>query len=176
VCAAKSKSFCLTTDFGRMKEEDEDESRLGSDHPSSFILQVPDASNTPMLRYRLLSACWMLMAGLAMAMNDDVYANGPGPRPPPRRRADQLSNDVAPILKENCYGLPRRQRRARASSDMTTYEKFRNGGDKDTRSRPASGRIATSSNVLKRQGRIAPGRQGKRGAGCHRRKIAIIQQ
>src|SRR5262249_47821933 len=93
-----------------------------------FSIGVPPA----MLRSRLLFSVLYPLLGLAPLL---VTV-----RPAPPSAAAQATvaekgpvsfiNDVAPILKENCFACHDSKKR-KGKLDMTTYEGFRKGGDQD---------------------------------------------
>src|SRR5262245_13823863 len=77
--------------------------------------------------YRLCLLCAAVGAALALLL---LFA-------PQRAAAQQpkgpvsFINDVAPILKENCYACHDAKKR-KGDLDMTTFERFLKGGKKDT--------------------------------------------
>ena len=83
-----------------------------------------------MFRPRACYCVLCAMIGLALAVlylfgsTPAVFAQG-GPKGPV-----SFINDVAPILKENCFACHDSKKR-KGKLDMTTYETFRKGGSKD---------------------------------------------
>src|SRR5215207_11769502 len=74
----------------------------------------------------LCSLLGLLLALLALfATPTAVRAQAPG-----QKRPVSFINDVAPILKENCFDCHDAKKR-KGKLDMTTYEKLRAGGTKE---------------------------------------------
>src|SRR5712692_7120339 len=83
-------------------------------------------------------------------------------------------NDVAPILKENCFACHDAKKR-KGKFDMTTYENFRKGGDHDD---PVAPGKTEESGIIDRltatnNSRMPPKESGDALA---KEKIAVIQQ
>jgi hypothetical protein len=70
--------------------------------------------------------------GLALAVLPLLAPQRAGAQAPPAPATGPVSfiNDVAPILKENCFACHDAKKR-KGKLDMTTYESFRKGGDHD---------------------------------------------
>src|SRR5208282_3737352 len=83
-----------------------------------------------MLRSRLCLCVWCalvaaaLVVGLLCLAPCDAAAAGPGPAPV------SFINEVAPILKENCFAC-HGAKSPKGKLDMTRYEGLRKGGTKD---------------------------------------------
>src|SRR5262245_31140282 len=85
-----------------------------------------------MLRSRLTCAC-VLCAALAMPLAVlFLFAPQRAAAQAPAAPKGPVSfiNDVAPILKENCFACHDAKKR-KGKLDLTTYENFRKGGDRD---------------------------------------------
>src|SRR3954452_1829488 len=76
-----------------------------------------------MTRHRLCILCALLSALAAWLVLGPSSAS-------PQKKPVSFINDVAPILKENCFACHDAKKR-KGKLDMTTYESFRKGGDKD---------------------------------------------
>src|SRR5437667_3170310 len=59
-----------------------------------------------------------------------LFAGAPAARAQAPKGPVSFINDVAPILKENCFACHDAKKR-KGKFDMTTYEGFRKGGDHD---------------------------------------------
>jgi WD40 repeat protein len=83
-------------------------------------------------------------------------------------------NDVAPILKENCFACHDSKKR-KGKFDMTTYEGFRKGGDKADPIAPGKPEESLLIDVLtaKNASRMPPKETGE---ALPKEKIALIQQ
>jgi WD40 repeat protein len=83
-------------------------------------------------------------------------------------------NDVAPILKENCFACHDAKKR-KGKFDMTTYEGFRKGGDHDDPVAPGKPDESYILDVLKASdaSRMPPKESGE---ALPRERIAIIEQ
>ena len=77
--------------------------------------------------------CCLLCAAVALVLALGLLlalpANAPAAEPTGQRPVSFI-NDVAPILKENCFACHDAKKR-KGKLDMTTYENFRKGGDKE---------------------------------------------
>src|SRR2546430_176727 len=74
---------------------------------------------------RLNAGLYVIVGLLALVPLSRATAQPATPRPPV-----SFINDVAPILKENCFACHDSKKR-KGKLDMTTYESLRKGGDKD---------------------------------------------
>jgi hypothetical protein len=83
-------------------------------------------------------------------------------------------NDVAPILKENCFACHDAKKR-KGKFDMTTYENFRKGGDKDDPVAPGKPEDSHILDLLtaKDNSRMPPKDAGD---ALPKEKIAVIEQ
>jgi hypothetical protein len=79
-------------------------------------------------------ACYCILCGAIGMMLALIYLLAPqsvhGQSPPAAKGPVSFIRDVAPILKENCFACHDAKKR-KGKLDMTTYENFRKGGDKD---------------------------------------------
>jgi WD40 repeat protein len=86
-----------------------------------------------MLRSRYFCACF-LCAALAMALAAVLFLLTPqraaAQAAPAAKGPVSFINDVAPILKENCFACHDAKKR-KGKLDMTTFENFRKGGDRE---------------------------------------------
>src|SRR5437016_12265718 len=85
-----------------------------------------------MLRSRYYCAC-VLCAALAAALAVFFFLapQRAGAQPPAAPKGPlSFINDVAPILKENCFACHDAKKR-KGKLDMTTFENFRKGGEHD---------------------------------------------
>lgn len=82
----------------------------------------------PRTRFVLCVLCPVVAAMLALAAL--VLAPAAGQAQPPKKGQVSFINDVAPILQKNCFACHNSKLR-KGKLDMTTYEAFRKGGDKD---------------------------------------------
>ncbi len=78
----------------------------------------------PSIRFSALA--FLLVLGAAWVPHGAARAQGT----PPARHPVSFINDVAPILKENCFACHDAKKR-KGKLDMTTYEGLRKGGTKD---------------------------------------------
>jgi WD40 repeat protein len=83
-------------------------------------------------------------------------------------------NDVAPILKENCFACHDSKKR-KGKLDMTTYESFRKGGDKEDPVAPGKPDESLILDLVTRKGsgRMPPKESGE---ALPPAKIAVIEQ
>jgi hypothetical protein len=82
-----------------------------------------------MLRYHF--CCCLLCAALTLAMALGILLLVPQSVAAPAPKGPvSFINDVAPILKENCFACHDAKKR-KGKFDMSTYESFRKGGDKE---------------------------------------------
>src|SRR5262245_32876089 len=73
--------------------------------------------------------CWLCLAlGLSLAFAL-IFAAAPRANAQPAKPVSFI-NDVAPILKENCFACHDAKKR-KGKLDLTTYESFRKGGAKE---------------------------------------------
>jgi WD40 repeat protein len=81
------------------------------------------------------------LIGLALALLYALLAAPPAAAqaPPAGRKPASFINDIAPILKENCFACHDSKKR-KGKLDMTTYESFRKGGANDDPVEPGSPR------------------------------------
>jgi WD40 repeat protein len=97
--------------------------------PNALRLTFPPWSVLSMLRSHrcFCILCAALAAALALVMlaAQSSHAAEPGPKGPV-----SFINDVAPILKEKCFGC-HGAKNPKGKLDMTRYETFRKGGTKD---------------------------------------------
>src|SRR5947209_9471750 len=118
---------------------------------------------------RALGITLLLFAGFLCRTGPAVAGTQPATRPPV-----SFINDVAPILKENCFACHDSKKR-KGKLDMTTYESLRKGGDKDdpvTPGKPEASfmyQFVSASN----NSRMPPKESGD---GLPKEKIAVIGQ
>src|SRR5258708_4667766 len=95
-------------------------------------------------------------------------------QPPAAKGPVSFVNDVAPILKENCFGCHDAKKR-KGKLDMTTYENFRKGGDKEDPVVPGKPEDSHILDLLtaKDNSRMPPKDSGNALA---KEKIAVIEQ
>jgi hypothetical protein len=82
-------------------------------------------------RYCCCVLCALLGAALALAALFFHPPSAAAQAPPPAKGPLSFINDVAPILKENCYACHDAKKR-KGKLDMTTFETFRKGGNHET--------------------------------------------
>jgi hypothetical protein len=114
--------------------------------------------------------------GLALAVLLLLAPQRAAAQAPAAPAKGQLSfiNDVAPILKENCFACHDAKKR-KGKLDMTTYESFRKGGDHDD---PVAPGKPEESGILDRltasnNSRMPPKESGD---ALPKEKIAVVQQ
>src|SRR5205823_2827096 len=78
-------------------------------------------------RFFMSSVCTALTLALAGMVAQCADA---GQSPKPAKSPTSFINDVAPILKENCFACHDVKKR-KGKFEMTTYETFRKGGTKE---------------------------------------------
>lgn len=83
-----------------------------------------------MLRSRSLFCVFCPLIGLALALLYLFLATPSAMAQPAQKEPVSFIQDVAPILKENCFGCHNPKKKA-GKFDMTTYENFRKGGRND---------------------------------------------
>src|SRR5438067_2264624 len=91
-----------------------------------FLPEIPAMSRS----HRCL--CWLCLAlglSLVLALLRDSTPRAQA-QPTGKKGPVSFINDVAPILKENCFACHDAKKR-KGKFDMTTYENFRKGGDHD---------------------------------------------
>src|SRR5213082_2863388 len=77
--------------------------------------------------------CWLCLAlglALALALLHQSAPRADAQAPAAKKGPISFINDVAPILKENCFACHDAKKR-KGKFDMSTYESFRKGGDKE---------------------------------------------
>src|SRR6266702_305895 len=82
-----------------------------------------------MLRSRYLCCVLCSLIGLTLALLL-LFGTPAGVQAQPPKGPVSFINDVAPILKENCFACHDSKKR-KGKLDMTTFERFRTGGDHD---------------------------------------------
>src|SRR5438046_4711077 len=83
-----------------------------------------------MFRFRH-SCCCILCSLIGLALTWLMFfASPPAASAQPPKGPVSFINDVAPILKENCFACHDSKKR-KGKLDMTTFESFRKGGTKD---------------------------------------------
>ncbi len=98
-----------------------------------------------MIRSRSLFCALCPLFGLALAL---LYLFGvPSLALAQNNKAVSFIKDVAPILKENCFGCHDAKKK-KGKFDMTTYEKFRTGGRNDDPVVPGNPRSSYIMDVL----------------------------
>src|SRR5262245_51142855 len=129
-----------------------------------------------MSRPRCLCILCAALAG-ALALLTLVAAPAPGAAPPPPRSpagAVSFINDVAPILKEYCFGC-HGAKNPKGKLDMTRYDSLRKGGTKDDPIAPGKPDESYLVEVLHASGkkRMPPEDSGDALA---RDKVAVIER
>jgi WD40 repeat protein len=125
------------------------------------------------MRFHLSLVVFCAQIGLASALflvgRSAVHAQAPAPNGPV-----SFINDVAPILKENCFACHDSKKR-KGKLDMTTYESFRKGGDKDD---PVAPGKPDESHIIDRLTEKGPGRMPPKESGeaLPPAKIAVIER
>jgi hypothetical protein len=122
----------------------------------------------------------ILCAALALAAAALLLAPLPAAAQSPAAKATTAKgpvsfiNDVAPILKENCFACHDAKKR-KGKLDMTTYESFRKGGTKDDPVVPGHPEDSVLCDLIgtKDKTRMPPPDSGD---GLPREKIAVIRQ
>jgi WD40 repeat protein len=128
-----------------------------------------------MLRSRF---CWCILCplvGLALALAMLLRApQAAHAQPTPKKAPLSFINDVAPILKENCFACHDSKKR-KGKLDMTTYASLRKGGDKDDPIAPGKPEDSILLDLVKAKG---AGRMPPREAGeaLPKEKVAVIEQ
>jgi hypothetical protein len=81
---------------------------------------------------RLLTCLVCLIVAIPLSLSLVFMAPADAPAQSKKSKKSQVSfiNDVAPILQKNCFACHDSKKR-KGKLDMTTYENFRKGGDKD---------------------------------------------
>jgi len=115
--------------------------------------------------------CAILGIAIAMLLSAPQAANAQAQT---SRGPISFINDVAPILKENCFACHDNKKR-KGKLDMTTYESFRKGGDKEDPIVPGKPDESLVIDLLtgKGAGRMPPKESGEP---LPPTKIAIIEQ
>src|SRR5713101_3719922 len=92
----------------------------------------------------------------------------------PANKPVSFINDVAPILKENCFACHDSKKR-KGKLEMTTYESLRKGGDKDDPITPGKPEESLMYQFISASGssRMPPKDSGD---GLPKEKIAVIGQ
>lgn len=121
------------------------------------------------LCFCVLCAVLGLVVALLLLAPHSVHAQAPAAKGPV-----SFINDVAPILKENCFACHDSKKR-KGKLDMTTYESFRKGGDKDDPIAPGKPDESHILDLLteKGAGRMPPKESGEP---LPPAKIAVIEQ
>jgi WD40 repeat protein len=110
-----------------------------------------------------LALAWLMLLGAAPAAHA---------QPPAKKGPVSFINDVAPILKENCFACHDAKKK-KGKFEMTTYENFRKGGSKDDPIAPGNSRASLIIELLEATG---AGRMPPKDAGdaLSKEKIAVI--
>src|SRR4029078_12126525 len=90
---------------------------------SSHLFAPASRSLIPMLRSR---PCYCILCGVIVALVAYLFLGAPQ-IPSAQPKAVSFINDVAPILKENCFACHDAKKRS-GKYDMTTFEKLMAGG------------------------------------------------
>src|SRR4051812_10890366 len=90
---------------------------------------LPASGVSRMLRPRCCYCVLCALLGAALALAWLLCTPTCAVAQPPQKPVSFI-NDVAPILKENCFACHDAKKR-KGKLDMTRYESFRKGGDKD---------------------------------------------
>src|SRR5436309_15775535 len=108
-----------------------------------------------------LAVAWLLLSGGTPA----AYAQEP-------KAPVSFINDIAPILKENCFAC-HDSKKKKGKFEMTSYENFRKGGSKDDPVVPGSARESLIIDMLTSRGalRMPPKEAGE---ALPKEKIAVI--
>jgi hypothetical protein len=116
----------------------------------------------------LCAAIGLMLVLLLLAAPETAFA-----QPPAKPAAVSFINDVAPILKESCFACHDAKKR-KGKLDMTTYESFRKGGDKDDPIVPGKPEDSLVIDLLtaKNTARMPP----KELDPLPKEKVAVIQQ
>src|SRR5437660_7185617 len=117
-----------------------------------------------MLRFRF---CWCVLFPLLLLAPLETRA-----APPVKKGPVSFINDVAPILKENCFACHDGKKR-KGKLDMTTFASFRKGGSKDDPIEAGKPRESLLIDLLtaKGAGRMPPTEAGER---LPAEKVAVI--
>ena len=123
--------------------------------------------------------CYCLLCyalGLALALAYLLLSPSPASAQPPKKKGPvSFINDVAPILKENCFACHDAKKR-KGKLDMTTFENLRKGGTKEidpfTAGKPDESLIIDVL-TAKDKSRMPPLETGD---GLPKEKIAVIAQ
>src|SRR5262249_45284354 len=86
----------------------------------------------PLLRSHFAFCILCAALGMALILGHSLLASPPAAAQAPTAKADSVSfiNDVAPILKENCFACHDAKKR-KGKFDMSTFESSRKGGRGD---------------------------------------------
>src|SRR5947208_2019692 len=99
---------------------------IPSMHHSCCCICIESPSSRSANASRLNGRLWVVLV-LGLALVDEPRAAA---QAPPSKGPVSFINQVAPILKENCFACHDSKKR-KGKLDMTTYERFRTGGTKD---------------------------------------------
>ncbi len=128
-----------------------------------------------MLRSRLVCACVLCaLLGAALALLLFLTPQRAAAQAPATKGPVSFINDVAPILKENCFACHDAKKR-KGKLDLTTYENLRKGGDHDDPIAPGK---PEDSAILDRLNATNKTRMPPKDSGdpLPKEKIAIIAQ
>src|SRR5262245_21933210 len=100
-----------------------------------------------MLRSRVCHCVLCSMIGLTLALLLLFKAPPATSAQQPKKGPVSFINDVAPILKENCFAC-HDSKKKKGKLDMTTYASFRKGGTKDDPIEPGKPRESVLMHVL----------------------------
>src|SRR5271165_1660915 len=120
----------------------------------------------------------VLCAALALSLALGFLLLAPQPAhaqaPAPPKGPISFINDVAPILKENCFACHDAKKR-KGKMDMTTFASFRKGGDKEDPVTPGKPEESVIIDLITatNDSRMPPRESGE---GLSKEKIAVIQQ
>jgi WD40 repeat protein len=115
----------------------------------------------------------VLALGFAMGFFANAYESADG-SPPALKRSLSFINDVAPILKENCFACHDAKKR-KGKLDMSTFESFRRGGSREDPIVPGKPEESTLMEMLTAtdNSRMPPKEAGE---SLPKEKIAIIEK
>src|SRR5438128_8186025 len=101
-------------------------------------------------------------------------ASAQAQKPDPVQKPVSFIQDVAPILKDNCFACHDAKKK-KGKLDMTTYETFRKGGSKDDPVEPGKPEESTIIDLLTApdSGRMPP---KEAGPPLHKDKIEVIRR
>src|SRR3989442_10303447 len=116
--------------------------------------------------------CCVLCGTLAAALAYVLFLAAPGTAQAAPKGPVSFINDVAPILKENCFGC-HGAKNPKGKLDMTRYESFRKGGTKDDPIMPGKPEDSFLIDALKGNGGAAIMPPKEAGEPLTKAKIAI---